>query len=107
MKRVAAGLVALSVICLIAGCAMPQTSPTYGGVVTTNVGGPVAGVDNAVGMSKMGTAESTAIVFFASGDASIKAAMEQGGLTKVHHVDCEVFSVLGLYSKYKTIVYGE
>ena len=107
MKKFAATLAILSVVALVAGCAVTQTAPTYGGLVTANVKGPVAGVDNSVGMSKVGTATSQAIVFFAQGDASIKAAMEAGGITKVHHVDCEAFSVLGVYATYKTVVYGE
>ncbi len=41
------------------------------------------------------------------GDASISAAMAEGGITKIHHVDSKVFQVLGLYAKYETIVYGE
>jgi hypothetical protein len=59
------------------------------------------------GFSKIGTAESTAIICFATGDSSIRKAMENGGITKIHHVDAKVFSVLGLYAKYTTVVYGE
>jgi hypothetical protein len=43
----------------------------------------------------------------ATGDASLEAAMKQGGITKVHHVDQEVTSILGLWSTYTIIVYGE
>ena len=42
-----------------------------------------------------------------SGDSSIKAAMDNGGITKVHHIDYEVFNILNLFSKATTIVYGE
>ncbi len=107
MKK--AALVSLLVVVAVAatGCVVPFSAPNYGAFVTANVGGPIAGVDNNVGMSKVGEAESTAIIFFAQGDCSIKAAMENGGITKVHHVDSESFSVLGLYSVTKTIVYGE
>lgn len=92
---------------LFSGCAVPQTSAAYGGLVTAGVKGPVAGVDNSVQPSKTGVAEAKSVVFYASGDASITAAMQQGGITKVHHVDNEVFSVLGLYVVHKTVVYGE
>jgi len=88
-------------------CVAPYGAPNYGGLVTMNVKGPVAVGDNSVGMSKMGVAESQGIIFVSMGDASIKTAMENGGITKVHHVDCEAFSVLGIYSTYKTVVYGE
>jgi len=33
--------------------------------------------------------------------------MAAGGITKVHHVDCKVQNILGIYAKYTTIVYGE
>ncbi|MBN2492065.1 MAG: TRL-like family protein [Planctomycetes bacterium] len=81
-------------------------SPTMGAVVT-DTKGPVSGVDNNVGQSKTGEAECIGIVCVAIGDASIKAAMDKGGITKIHHVDHETMSVLGIYAKYKTIVYGE
>jgi hypothetical protein len=44
---------------------------------------------------------------FATGDASISAAMRNGGITQIHHVDHETSSFLGVYAKYITIVYGE
>ena len=87
------------------GCVLVM-SPTTGSVVTQTKG-PVSGVDNNVGQTKIGEAECTGIVFVAMGDASIKKAMENGDITKIHHVDHESLSVLGLYAKYKTIVYGE
>ena len=107
MKSAILVLFVVAVAVVATGCVAPYGAPNYGGLVTANVKGPVAGVDNNVGMSKVGTSESMGIIFFAQGDASIKAAMENGGITKVHHVDSESFSVLGLYSTYKTVVYGE
>jgi len=71
------------------------------------VKGPVCMGDPSVQALKKGVSEASAIVFFASGDASIDSAMKAGNITKVHHVDCETFSILGLYATYKTIVYGE
>jgi hypothetical protein len=90
---------------LLAGC-VTALAPTMGTIVTQTKG-PVSGVDNNVGQTKVGESECTGIIFVAIGDASIKKAMDQGGITKIHHIDCESLSVLGLYAKYKTIVYGE
>jgi len=57
---------------------------------------------------KRGEASFTSILgIIATGDASLKEAMQQGGITKVHHVDQEVTSILGIISTYKIIVYGE
>jgi hypothetical protein len=41
------------------------------------------------------------------GDASISAAAQNGGITRIHHVDHETMNILGIYAKYTTIVYGE
>ena len=59
-------------------------------------------------MAKKGEASFTSILgILATGDASLKEAMETGGITKVHHIDQEVSSILGIISTYKIIVYGE
>ncbi len=47
------------------------------------------------------------IVEIFTGDASLEAAMKQVGITKVHHIDQEVTSILGLWSTYTIYVYGE
>ncbi|HTW91535.1 MAG TPA: TRL-like family protein [bacterium] len=58
--------------------------------------------------AKKGEASFTSILgIIATGDASLKEAMESGGITKVHHIDQEVTSILGIISTYKIIVYGE
>jgi hypothetical protein len=67
---------------------------------------PVSMGDASAG-TKVGMSMAQGIVLVGYGDASISAAMKDGNLSKVHHVDNETFSVLGLYSRYKTIVYGE
>ncbi|NIR62256.1 MAG: hypothetical protein GWN00_00465, partial [Aliifodinibius sp.] len=58
--------------------------------------------------SKTGVSEATSILgIVATGDASIDAAMKNGGITKIHHVDFHSTSVLGIYAKFKVIVYGD
>ena len=74
--------------------------------ITLNERGPVA-AGSAAGQSKVGRATAVGIVMFAHGDASISAAMANGGITRIHHVDHETFNIFGLYAKYTTIVYGE
>lgn len=107
MKSFAVALAVLSVACFVTGCVMPMTTPVHAGLITMNVKGPAAGVDNSVSCAKVGEATAQGIICFAQGDASIKAAMDNGGIKKVHHVDTETFSVLGVYTMTKTIVYGE
>ena len=64
-------------------------------------------VDNSVQPTKKGTATSQGILCFVDGDASLKAAMDNGGITKVHHVDYKVKNILGIVGSTTTIVYGE
>ena len=64
-------------------------------------------IDNSVKAEKKGTATSSGIILFVDGDASLKAAMENGGITKVHHVDYKVKNILGIVGSTTTIVWGE
>jgi hypothetical protein len=108
MKKLIASLVVcVFAVSLLTGCAgiMPVAGGA-GGTIYTSVNGPVS-VGSAASAAKVGMAKSTGIIGFATGDSSIDAAMKAGGITKVHHVDCKVLSVLGVYSEYTTIVYGE
>lgn len=107
MKKLLVLAVVAGFVSATAGCAITYGGPVYGGLVTANVKGPVGFGDAAVKPEKMGVAQASSIIFFATGDASLEAAMKNGNITKVHHVDCETFSILGLYATYKTIVYGE
>jgi hypothetical protein len=74
--------------------------------ITINEQGPVS-AGSAAGSSRIGRATATGILLVAWGDASISAAMRNGGITRVHHVDHETMNIMGVYAKYTTIVYGE
>jgi len=90
---------------LFSGCAGVMTPAV--GVLYSDVKGPHAVTDNA-GYSKVGTSMCTSILgWVATGDASIKAAMENGGISKIHHVDYKCENILGVYAKLTVIVYGE
>ena len=58
---------------------------------------------------KMGTANCTGFLWaFANGDCSMEAALENGSITKVHHVDTEIKIVLfGAYAESTLKVHGE
>jgi uncharacterized protein YceK len=96
------------VIVFMSGCA--AISPLQGGTngpLFSQTDAAVA-VGTAGGSEKVGTSESTEIIGIATGDSSISKAMQNGGITKIHHVDCKVFNVFfGVYAKYTTVVYGE
>jgi len=91
---------------LLTGCAAMAVSPVTG-MWYTDVKAPLTATANP-GYSKTGTAKCTSILgLIATGDASIEAAMKNGGITKVHHVDYKSNSILGIYAVYTVIVSGE
>jgi hypothetical protein len=106
LKQIKMFAVSLSIVALMSSCAMVNRSPLVG-VLYTNVKSPSL-VTNNSNASKVGTAEATSILgIVATGDASIDAAAKSAGITKIHHVDEESTSILGLFAKYKVFVYGE
>ena len=88
----------------LSGCA--TFWPT--GALYTEVKGPIAVGNDGFSYSKVGTAKATSILgLVATGDASIKTAMEDGKITKVKYVDFHVKNILGIYGEYATTVYGD
>jgi hypothetical protein len=105
MRKSASHLVlALCAATLVTGCTVGQAPVTA--LLTLDMKGPVA-VGPAAGSAKVGRAEAWGILVYATGDASISAAMRNGGITRIHHVDHETINILGVYARYITIVYGE
>ena len=95
-----------SVALILYGCAS-TSSPVGQGMIITNVYGPIAATGN-VGDAKVGYSKCVNILgLVAVGDASINAAMKQGKISKIHHVDNKFLSVLFFFTKHTTIVYGE
>ena len=87
------------------GCAM--VNAPVNGWVYTGLKAPVTATSN-TGSAKVGTGECTTILgWVATGDCSIDAAMKNGNITKIHHVDHFANSVLGIYATYTITVYGE
>lgn len=77
------------------------------GILYTGVSEGQIATSNSIGR-KVGTSTSMGILGLVSvGDASINTAAHSAGITKISHVDVQKFSVLGIYSTYKTVVYGE
>jgi TRL (tRNA-associated locus)-like protein len=105
MSRIGSHLV-LTLLCvaLVGGCALAQ-GPVMA-PITLDMKGPVA-AGPAATSPKVGRAEAWGVLVFSTGDASISAAMQNGGITKIHHVDHETQNILGIWAKYTTIVYGE
>ena len=104
MKKLMA--VAALAICA-SGCVMTRND-SIASALTLNVTSPDTNfIDNSVKPTKMGVAKATGLICFCEGDASIKAAMDNGDIKKIHHIDRKVRNILGLVAEYTTIVYGE
>ena len=96
----------LVVAIFLSGCAFP-ISPVGIGFVYTDVKGPV-NASSAPKGSKQGQAESMNVLgIVATGDSSIQTAAASAGITKISHVDFKSWSILGLFSKFTTYVYGD
>jgi hypothetical protein len=92
---------------LLTGCVGPMGIVGGSGAgIYTDVSGPILATSNS-GASKVGEASSEGIICVATGDASIKAACANGGITKISHADYHVMSVMGVYTKTTVTVYGE
>ena len=104
-KRLLVCLALLATLAVYSGCGVIALGPVPG-AITIDQRGPVA-VGPARNASKMGTSEAQGILLVSWGDASIKAAADSVGISSIHHVDCEVLNILGIYARYETIVYGE
>ena len=102
MKKLMA-VAALAV--LASGCVM--TRSPINSALTLDVSSSAGFVDNDVKPAKTGVAKATGLICFCEGDVTIKAAMENGGIKKVHHVDYKVRNILGIIAEYTTTVYGE
>ena len=109
-STIVAGIVMASLVA-VSGCASKSGLGFWGMTpfVTIDYVAPgecVASSDAAP--SKIGTSKAVGFLWiFASGDASIGAAMRSGKITKIHHVDYDMMNFFGLFSHVKTIVYGE
>lgn len=90
---------------LLTSCAVVKSPVT--GFVITQVKGPVTATSNS-NSTKVGTSYVVSVLgLFSNGDASIETACKSGGITKIHHIDYESKSVLGIFATYKIYVYGE
>jgi hypothetical protein len=110
LKKIAYLGVLLFSVTVLSGCARAVGAPVTGFLVTSTKTPSYrlqAPLDATI-VSKTGTASAISILgLIGIGDASITMAAKNGKITKIHHVDQETFSFLGLYASYTVVVYGE
>lgn len=104
MKKILAGI---AIATMASGCVMMGPTNAAAPIILDVSTPDMSFVDNSVKPEKKGTATATGLICFTEGDASLKAAMDNGGIKKVHHVDYKVRSLLGIVGSTTTIVWGE
>lgn len=106
MKKV---LVSLSAVALLflSGCCIPRSGVMFSSISNDQGSPGHYQIDNSVKPLKCGKATVKGIIFISSGNASIKAAMDNGGIKKIHHVDFETTNIFNIYTTVTTIVWGE
>ena len=101
---------ALLVVIMLSGCSMvPLGTPVNMGNLYTNISYDASGYwQNDISNLKVGKASCSSVLgVVATGDASIQAAMQEAGIKKIHHIDYNKKSILGVFITHTTIVYGE
>ena len=100
MKNAVLCLVLMLVAFSVSGCLFSSvTMPLDTDAAQTKIGPGL----------KKGEASAYSVLWLAAwGDMGTKAAADNGGMTKVHHMDQHHFQVFfGLFTKHTTVVYGE
>jgi hypothetical protein len=93
------------IIAMLSGCAMAPVVPPRG-ILLTDQKAPLFG-GRELG-AKEGCASTYTILFLVGwGDSSITAAARNGGITQIKQLNYDMFSILGLYQRYTTIVSGD
>lgn len=106
MKKLLLSLALLGSLGL-AGCISAPVIPPLG-IAYSDIKAPLSiGYNDTAVSSKSGVSESMSVLgLVAIGDASAKAAASANGIKTITHADYEFFNVLGVYQRYRTVVYG-
>ena len=103
MKKLMGGMI-IAGIC--AGCVWAPFQPPAG--LVTSYKAPLSTDGNWKNGSKVGTSSAISVLgLVATGDCSLKAAMDEGDLKSAEYADYEYFNILGIYQKVTLRVVGE
>ena len=93
---------------ILSGCVRAPFQPPAGAITTSYQAPLDLEYDETSLGTKRGEASVTTILgLISTGDASTKAAAENGGITEIDHADYDYMNVLGIYQKTTVIVYGK
>ena len=103
MKNVRA-LFLCSLLAVSTGCIAAPVVPPLG-LLYTDFEAPMSITGTPA--QRRGESSVTAwLALFSTGDGSVKAAAQAGGISNVTMVDYKFRNILGIYQRYTTIVYG-
>ena len=106
MMRASAMYGAMSLVLCLGGCMIVE-SPIRGVVGTEVIWGDMAGSAAAPGTTKQGKACAESILgLIARGDASVRAAKANGGITEVTTIDHSARNFFGIVGEWCTLVRG-
>ena len=97
-KTIIALLLIPAVALLLSGCAYVNTKTPYDlDLNNTDLG------------TKVGVAEAQSVLWLVAwGDASYEAAARNGNITVLKHADQEIYQILlGVYTRWRVVVYGD
>ncbi len=96
---------ALLIGVMLCGCALAPVVPPRG-ILFNDQKAPLFG-GKEIG-SREGCASTYTVLFLVGwGDSSVTAAARDAGITQVKQLNYRMFSILGLYQRYTTIVRGD
>ena len=104
MKKVFIFLAVAAIVVLMSSCSTLGAGMVYEGITV-----PYAVTSNTISdNTKVGRSNYVSVLgIVAVGDGGINAAANNAGIKKISHVDEQKTSILGVYTKTETIVYGE
>lgn len=104
MKKVFLFLAIASIAAIMSSCSVLGTGLVYEGITVPHTVTSNTISDN----TKVGRSNYVSVLgIVAVGDGGINVAARNGGIKKITHVDVQKTSVLGVFTKSETIVYGE
>jgi hypothetical protein len=110
-KKIMMVVVTVVAMSLLTGCAALMVPSPLLGIIYTDIDAPYARLQTYLEDARhmrVGTTECESFLgLIAVGDCSIKTAMDNGGITRIHHVDYHTKNIIGVYVRHTIIVHGQ
>lgn len=103
MKKI---FIVLFAAVVLSSCGTLTGVPGYGAVYQ-DVFAPAFVTSNPLGFKKAEGTVTSVLGLFSTGDASIQRIAKEAGISRISHVDTNTKSILGLFTTYTVIVYGD